>query len=41
MKIRTNSHNLMDVRPSFGILRANSEDASIASLKIKYTGSLD
>lgn len=31
----------MEVRPSFGVLRANSEEESIASLNIKYSGSVD
>ncbi len=37
-QVRTNSKELIDVRPAFGALYRSSDDEAIASLSIRYKG---
>ena len=39
--MRTNSKDLVDVRPSFGVLANQTGNDSVATLNIKYLGSLE
>jgi hypothetical protein len=39
--VRTNLKDLIDVRPSFGVILKNVEEDGIATMNIKYLGDLD
>jgi len=38
MQVRTNSKDMVDVRPSFGVLSSRNADEAMASMQIKYMG---
>ena len=39
MQVRTNSKDMVDVRPSFGLLSSRTPEDVIASMQVKYMGS--